>query len=389
MLGRRDLLCVGLLIAMAAALVPGLDPVNQDRYLCDVIGQMASYWVLPSMGFLLALRCGVLDLSVWMAFSAGSVAAAWLLARGCPAGAALAAGIGVGAAMGAANALLVRRSRLPSGLVTLVTALGVFLLLRWLLPERTLVRPGDAWKAWHWLGLGGMDNDVSHPLFMTRMLLVIMFYGATMLTMLAASSRYVAPGPLLLSEEERGHWMERTFSAGTQRTLALIVGGALSAAGGVLLLMDNDRATVPTWPIGDLRIPAAALLAGGLLLKGPRRTLLAGMCLPPAFTLATAWRQTGWGLEYQGYSLQLLLLVAGAGLMVLAARAAERSPRRGGHWAAAWLAAGAVTVWCASTNFTSPAVLEALRWTGAGLMAASATIHTAAKFCPASVGGNP
>jgi ribose/xylose/arabinose/galactoside ABC-type transport system permease subunit len=386
--GRRDLLCVGLLVAMAVALVPGLDPVNQDRYLCDVIGQLASYWVLPSMGFLLALRCGVLDLSVWMAFSAGSLAAAWLLARGCPASAALAVGIAVGAALGTANALLVRRSRLPSGLVTFVTALGVFLLLRWLLPEQTIVRPGDAWKAWHWLGLGSMDNDVSHPLFMTRMLLVILFFGTTMMTMLAASTRYVLSGPSL-AEEERGRWMERTFDIGTQRTLALIVGGALSAAGGVLWLLDNDRATVPTWPIGELRIPAAALLAGGLLLKGPRRTLLAGMCLPPAFLLATAWRQTGWGLEYQGYSLQLLLVVAGAGLMALGAHAAEGSHRRSWHWAAAWIAAGAVTVLCVSTNFTSPAALEALRWTSVGLMVASAGIHAAAKFCPKPTCENP
>lgn len=382
MLGPRDMLCVGLLIAMAAALVPRLDLGNQDRYLCDVIGQMASYWALPAMGLLLALRAGVLDLSVWMSFSAGSLAAAWLLARGWPPSAALAAGVAVGAALGAVNALLVRRSRIPSGVVTAVTAVGVYLLLRWLLPEQTIVRPGNAWKAWHWLGLGGTDNGVSYPLFMTRMLLVILFYGATMLTILAASSRYVLPGPLLLSEEGRGHWTERVFSVSAERTLALIAGGALAAAGGVLWLLDNDRATVPTWPVGDLRVAAAAMLAGALLLKGPRRTLLAGMCLPPAFLLATAWRQNGWGLEYEGYSLQLLLLVAGAGLMAVAAHAAEGGRHRNWHWAAAWIAAGAITVLCASTNFAAPATLEALRWTGAGLMILSAGIHAAAKLCP-------
>jgi hypothetical protein len=214
---------------------------------------------------------------------------------------------------------------------------------------------------------------------MTRMLLVILFYGATMLTMLATSSRHILSagtppsGPIRAGLGGATYWMERAFDVRTQRTLALIVGGALAAAGGVLWLMDNDRATVPTWPIGDLRIPAAAMLAGALLLKGPRRTLLAGMCLPPAFMLATAWRQTGWGLECQGYSLQLLLLVAGAGLMALGARAAEGRRRRGWHWAAAWIAASAVAVLCASTNCASPADLEALRLTGAGLLVASAT----------------
>ena len=422
-LRRRDVLCIGLLIAMAAALVPGLDlfyyqkpdphlhidqspdgrvridqdqgphlRINQDRYLCDVIGQMASYWLLPSMAFLLALRCGLLDLSVWMAFSAGSLTAAWLLVHGWASAAAMGAGIVAGAALGAANALLVRRSRLPSALVTLVTALGIFLLLRWLLPERAVLPPGNAWNSWHWLGLGGTGDDASHPLFMTRMLLVIVAYGATMLAMLAASSRHVLPagtlpsGPIRAGLGGATHWVERTFSDGAHRTLALIAGGALSAAGGVLWLLDNDRATVPSLPIGDLRVPAAAMLAGALLLRGPRRTLLAGMFLPPALLLATAWRQSGWGLEYEGYSLQLLLLPAGAGLMALGARAASGKSRRGWHWAAAWIAGGAVAVLCASTNFSSPAALEALRWAGVGLLVVSAGIHATARLYPGSTG---
>ena len=212
---RRDQLCVGVLIAMAVALLPGLDPGNHDRYLCDVIGQMASYWLPPSMGFLLALRCGVLDLSVWMAFSAGSLTAAWLLAQGWPPAAAMAAGVAVGAALGALNALLVRGSRLPSAVLTLATALGVFLLLRWLLPQREIVPPGGAWSDWHWLGMGGPDSGVSQPLFMTRMLLVILTYGATMLTMMAAGSRYVlrpAESSVDLLAKGQGYWREPKFS---------------------------------------------------------------------------------------------------------------------------------------------------------------------------------
>ena len=371
-------MCVGLLIVMAMAMVPGLNPGNQDRYLCDVIGQMASYWLLPSMGFLLALRCGLLDLSVWMAFSAGSLVAAWLLVLNWPTAAAMGVGILAGAALGAVNALLVRCSRLPCALITAVTALAAFLLLRWFLPQQVILHPPSAWKGWHWLGLGGMGNDVSYPLFMTRMLLVVLTYGATMMVLLAASPRH-APG---WYPQVCPHPYGRLRESGA-RTLALIAGGALAAAGGVLWLMDNDRASVPSSPIGDLRVPAAAMLAGALLLKGPRRTLLAGMCLPPAFLLTTAWRQSGWGLEYEGYSLQLLLLLAGAGLMALGARSAEGTNRRGWHWAAAFIAGGAVAVLCVSTNFTSPATLSALRWTGVGLMVVSAGIHAAARLYPA------
>jgi ribose/xylose/arabinose/galactoside ABC-type transport system permease subunit len=372
---------VGLLIAMTIAMLPALNPGNQDRYLCDVIGQMTSYWVLPAMGFLLAVRCGLLDLSVWMAFSAGSLVAAWLLVQGWPAVAAMGAGILAGASLGSLNALLMLRTRLPSALVTAVTALAAFLLLRWLLPQQVILHPPSAWKGWHWLGLGGSGNDASYPLFMTRMLLVVLAYGATMITLLAGSPRY-APG---LPPQVCPHPYGR-LGMSRSRTLALIAGGALAAAGGVLWLLDSDRACVPSSPIGDLRVPAAALLAGALLLKGPRRTLLAGMCLPPAFLLTTAWRQNGWGLEYEGYSLQLLLLLAGAGLMALGARSAEGTRRRGWHWATALIAGVAVVVLCVSTNFASPAVLAALRWTGMGLMIAIAAIHATAKLYPASTG---
>ena len=396
-LERRDLLCIGMLIVMAVALAPGLDffcqdpdhslRFNIDRYDCDVIGQMASYWMLPAMGFLLALRCGALDLSVWMSFSAGSLAAAWLLVHGWPPAGAMAAGIAVGAAMGAANALLVRGSRMPSAVLTLATALAVFLLLRWLVPQRAILPPGGVWNQWHWLGVGGQDNGASHPLFMTRMLLVVLTYGATMLAIMAAGARYDLPARTLPSRfGGAADGMERKPGDRAHRTLALIAGGALAAAGGVFWLLENDRATVPSRPIGDLRVPVAALLAGAWLLKGPGRTLLAGMCLPPAFLLATTWRQNGWGLEYEGYSLQVLLLAAGAGLMALSARAAEGKNRRAWHRAAAFIAGGAMTVWCVSTNFTSPAALAAMRWTGVGLMALGAGIYATAKFYPGSIG---
>jgi ribose/xylose/arabinose/galactoside ABC-type transport system permease subunit len=368
---RQDMLCVGLLIAMALALATGLNPQDGDRYRSDVLGQMTSYWLLPAMGFLLALRCGLLDLSVWMVFSTGSLAAAWLIVHGWPPIVAMVAAMLTGAALGGINAILVRHSRVPSAIVTLMTTLGIFLLLRRLMPHWILELPVDAWNGWHGLGSPWADGNSSEPLFQVRILLVILFYALTMLTILFGGYRKIGPA----GGVNQVRWEERRMDERTLRGLAMIASGALSALGGVLWLLDNPTAATPMRPIGELQVLVAPVLAGALLLKGPRRTLLAGVCLPPALMLTTAWRQSGWGLEYQGYSLQLLLLLAGAGLMALSGRATLGPGRRDWFMTAAILAGGAVTVLCVSTNFEAPLVLAALRWTGAGMLIAGAGVY--------------
>ena len=97
-------------------------------------------------------------------------------------------------------------------------------------------------------------------------------------------------------------------------------------------------------------MPVAAVLAGAVLLQGPRRTWLAGVFLPPAMLLATAWRQSGWGLEYQGYSLQLLPMLAAVLLVSFAGRRWGRKDMysHGG-------ADGCHRAWYACAGFLAPA----------------------------------
>jgi hypothetical protein len=66
---------------------------------------------------------------------------------------------------------------------------------------------------------------------------------------------------------------------------------------------------MPTRVIDDLRIPAAAILAGGLFLGRKGRELLAGMSLPAAVLLATIWQQKAWVMTSPGLGLAPQLLV--------------------------------------------------------------------------------
>ncbi|MCK4276948.1 MAG: hypothetical protein KAX78_10570, partial [Phycisphaerae bacterium] len=90
----RDLLGVGLLIALGAILLPvwGIGPDalrgiwgeqgQRDLFNEAMRGasdQMASIYLLMSLGFLLALRCGAIDLSVWVVAGLGGLVTAGLI----------------------------------------------------------------------------------------------------------------------------------------------------------------------------------------------------------------------------------------------------------------------------------------------------------------------
>ena len=144
----RDLAGVGLLILMALVLVPALR-TDSERYLVDVAGQLGSIYLLVSLGFLLALRCGAIDLSVWAASFLGGLVAARLINGGAPTAWALAAGTGAGMLLGAINGLLVAYGRLPSVLVTLVTAGVTISVLSAAFPGRLVSVPDGAFARWH------------------------------------------------------------------------------------------------------------------------------------------------------------------------------------------------------------------------------------------------
>ena len=307
----------------------GID--GYDRVFYDILGQLVGYYTPAALAMLLAMRCGVLDLSVWMSWSAGSVVAAAILHAALPGKGdiqpgvwpwlAFAAAVGCGAGIGTLNALLTRVPKLPAVLATVLTAVLVWSLLHALTTGREIPVHPRAFDAWHLETDVTMETDddlpttpltAYAPLAVTRMLLVALVLSGVLLTMLIAYGRTLAM-PL------------RPVPSPRVRGAALIAGGAVAALGGALWLLENNTAAVPRLPVHDLRIPVAAVLAGGLVLAGRGRSLLTVLYLPVAMLAVTLWYLDGWDLNYRGYALQMLPLLATVTATSLALRALART----------------------------------------------------------------
>ena len=281
----RDLLSVALLTILASVLIPAWD-IARINFLHTVAGHMASSVLLPALGFLLALRCGAVDLSVWVCSGVGGVVAGMLIAGGHGVPLACAAGAASGLAIGLANAVLVALVRLPSPIVTFATACVAIWIVGSLVPGRSVEIPEftfEGWLDWH-----------SSPVLAIRVLAVSFVYLSALLGLLAIDFAV---------------WRGVPFPRWVGLFAALASSGMLSALGGMLWLVDNSQAPLPTRVIDDLRLPAAAILAGGLFLGRQGRELLAGMSLPAALLIATIWRQKVWLLPAPGMGLALQMLV--------------------------------------------------------------------------------
>lgn len=308
---RRDLLTMAVLAVLAATLLPGwiadIGPLfgkqggtddtarvsNIAQYLANIPGQMASFYLPLAMGFALALRCGAVDLSVWAVAGAGGVVAARLMNLPLPVPVAFLVAAAAGAIFGAVQGVLVARMNLPSVLVTAVGAIGLTLLVgAWAGPGPVAVA-GDRFAA--------LRNALPPPPILTgRMLIVAAVYAAGMLALVIADG---APRQRARPNRRR------------ELTGALAGSGALAALGGACWLIDHPSAPVLSWPIGDLRVASAALLAGAALLGGRGRTMLVGLALPVALLTATVWRQevplVSWrGVPFGGVVLICLAIVA-------------------------------------------------------------------------------
>jgi len=400
----RDVACLGLMAALLAVLFPGWD-VDAERSLTDVAGQVASYHLPPALGFVLALRCGAVDLSVWAAFAVGGLVAAGALNAGLPEALAVAAGVAAGGALGAGNGLLVARARLPSAAVTLALAAGCVWAAQAAVPGRAIRTPPDAFAAWHVsvtvpferdrpapssapappgisAPAGGADviyEDVWLPLSVTRMILVAGAFAVVLLALLAGLGARRALGA--------------EFGRKKALFAALCASGALSAAGGVGWLIEHGQAAVPAWPVGDLRVPAAAILAGGWFLAGPGRAAFACLYLPVAVFTVILWRQQVPGLHAGGYDLHVLLLACMVAVAQLAAYRAVLPGRRPLAVVAGVLTWAGVLAWAAaadaapfrralaSAGLTAslPAVRSALVGGGIGAWAVGAAAWLAAK----------
>ena len=366
---------LSMLLLLLVLLVGGQGMSGSDRYFYDAIGQMTNYFMPAALAMLMAMRCGVIDLSVWMSWSAGSVVAACILHAALSGQGegevhagywpvlAFAASAAAGAAIGGLNALLVRVPKFPAVAATAVTALAVWLVLQVAAPAGRIDVHPRAFDAWHVsisqeTPQAGSQEDsntepppskTALPLAITRMLFSAILFAVVMTFLMVAYSHL-------------GHQEEKEIDFRTMphaRTAALVSGGFISALGGALWLLENSHATVPRLPVHDLRIPVAAVLAGGILLAGRGRTMLAAVSLPAAMLVATQWYVLGWDLNTHGMALHPLVLLA---MAILASLSLRVFARRGGILATASAACSVLAVLVLAWS----AVAETARLTDAG-----------------------
>lgn len=292
--------------------------------------QLASIYLLPALGFWLVLRRGALDLSVWAVAGLGGLVAAGGINAGLPPPGALALGVLAGLAVGAVNGLLAAWTRLSSPAFTLIVAAIIVAGAGAIVPRRAVRVPDESFGAYLSASETGVDDEQSTTRAaeaakidtlspaQIRRLLVALVYAAAVVVLLT----WGVAGP----RRRVGHGDRVAVFA------AMAASGALAAAGGAFWLVDHSSAPVPTRVVGDLRIPAAAVLAGGALWRDRRHMLLSGLFLPISLPisvmLVTVWRQEANALTWlrsSGYAWQLILLTA----MILSAHLALLGLLRG------------------------------------------------------------
>jgi len=302
----RHWLGMVIIAALAVTLLPAW-----DFEFTRMQAELVSFYLLPTMGFWLALRRGAVDLSVWAVAGLGGVVAACLINAGVPTAAAFGLAITAGLAIGAANGYVAAWTRLPSPAFTIIVAAIIVFGMAHLTSQRT-IRVDDAefgWRQQNPTAGTAPDNGPAWPreAYTIRMLLV----GGTYALVMAVAIYWG-----VASRKYRWADLDRAGPF-----VAMAASGALAAAGGAFCLVDQGSAPVPTRLIGDLRVPAAALLAGGALWTGRGKTLLSGLFLPVGLLLATVWRQEITHLPWlrdSGYAVQTALLI---GLLLTAHRA--------------------------------------------------------------------
>jgi len=391
---RRDLLCVGMLAVLAALLLPVYN-AGGDRYISDVAGVLVSPYLLVSLGFLLALRQGALDLSVWAVMAAAGLAAAGLIQAGFSPGWAMLAAVALGAGIGAVQGALVAGLRLPAGLVTLLMAVLIVWACGRLVAGREVSVPDSTFDQWHLRGTAAQEvhsatGEVRQelvrtdlPMIYTWIALVVGLYTATMLVLMLVDMRQVARARLHGRRALPPRVRPRLFAV-------LCASGALAAAGGAVWLLAVGRTPVPTRIVGDLRVCAAAVLAGGLFLGGRSRTLIAGILLPPALLVATAWQQNVLPSLLGGYDAHVLLLVGMAATVqaIWALASNPTQPRQSGLLLAATAGAGGVLLTAGTAWAPYPAWLV-LGGLGIALWAAGVALAAGAEAMRAMRGAQP
>ena len=311
--GSYDLFNGGLLVLLTLLILPGWHALGGGTR-SDMSNLLASSYLPAAMGFLIALRYGTVDLSVWASMGLSGVVSAGMILRGVSPWVALPVGVACGTGVGMINALCLSRirTRLPGFLVTAMVGILVILSIHAFTDARQLVIDDDALSGWNTFldrcfqmsQSAEYQGQLIAPLVTLRMGIVFLAWSMTLLV-------------LLVGDMKTAGW-PRPFARWWVRPVSLIVSGSLAGVSGVAWLVDHGSTPVPGRLIDGLTIPIAVLLAGSVLLQGRGRTMLAGICLPMSLLLTQLWEQTIWPLSIMGYSIHLLAL----GALVLLAQLA-------------------------------------------------------------------
>ena len=303
--GSYDLFNGGLLVLLTLLVLPGWHALGGGTR-SDISNLLASSYLPAAMGFLIALRYGTVDLSVWASMGLSGVVAAGMIMKGCSPWMALPVGVACGTGVGIINALLLTRirSRLPGFLVTAVVGILVILSMHAFTDASELVISDDALGGWNTFldrcfrmsQSAEFQGQLIAPLVTLRMLIVSLAWSLTLVV-------------LLVGDIKTAGW-PRPFARWWVRPVSLIVSGSLAGVTGIAWLVDHGSTPVPGRLVDGLTIPIAVVLAGSVLLQGRGRTMLAGICLPLSLLLTQLWEQTIWPLSMMGYSIHLLALGA-------------------------------------------------------------------------------
>ncbi|MCE5325797.1 MAG: hypothetical protein LLG01_05230 [Planctomycetaceae bacterium] len=291
-----DLYCLLTLATLAVTL-----PWWQGSHLQTMVwlaDQATSPYLPPALAMLLAMRRGAIDMSVWAVAAVGGLAAAVALNTGWSGWSAVGVGIAAGAGIGAFNGLLAVVLRRPVPAITLVVGLLIVLAAWQFGSGREVLVNEEAMEA---IQSSQYDSEG------LRRLLV----SGCFLAVLAGLLNRVLPA----DHPRRGRW---------DLLVILSVSGALSACGGVAWVLSHAQAPLPTRVIGDLRVAVAAVLAGGLFLRGPGRSLVCVALLPAAIVVTTAWRQSFFPFLVGGYWAHMLVLLGVVGISQIAVRRVVR-----------------------------------------------------------------
>lgn len=338
-----DVYAVGVLVVLTVLLLPAWKMLGGGESV-EVVSLLADPMMPAAMGFLLALRYGTIDMSLWANMGLGGVVGASLILAGLSPAWAIGGAIGAGMGVGAINALILARFHIPGLLLTLLTGVACLAGMWALCPAGDMQIPENTFDPWvaYLVESFGLEPDKGEqliaPMATIRMAIVMIGWAGLLVV-------------LLVADIKTAH-VPRPFTRWWIRPASLIVSGGLAALSGVAWLIEHGRTPVPTRLIDGVGIPVGVILAGTLLLRGRGRTMLAGISLPVAMLLVHLWKQSIWPWSIQGYSITVVTL----GVLVLGAQLAFvcglDHPRkiRWGSWSACGLLLGGLFV-IASTGW--------------------------------------